>query len=48
MGITFGDPRVDLDRLRQWKNQVIEKLAGGLMELSNKRSVQVLKGTGRF
>ena len=48
MGVTFGAPSVDLDRLRQWKNQVIEKLAGGLMDLSNKRSVQVLKGRAVF
>jgi len=32
MGVTFGDPRVDLDQLRRWKNQVIEKLANGLMD----------------
>jgi dihydrolipoamide dehydrogenase len=48
MGIDFGEPRVDLDRLRQWKNQVINKLASGLMELSNKRSVQVLHGRAVF
>ncbi len=46
--IEFGDPRVDLDRLRQWKNQVINKLANGLMDLSKKRSVQVLKGRAVF
>ena len=48
MGVTFGDPKVDLDRLRQWKNQVIEKLANGLVELSKKRSVQVLNGRAVF
>jgi len=48
MGITFGDPRVELARLRQWKNQVIERLANGLVELSKKRGVQVLKGCAVF
>ena len=48
MGVTFGDPRVDLDQLRRWKNQVIEKLANGLMDLSKRRSVQVLKGRAVF
>jgi dihydrolipoamide dehydrogenase len=48
MGVTFGDPKIDLARLRQWKNQVIERLAGGLVELSKKRGVQVLEGRAVF
>ena len=48
MGVTFGDPQVDLAQLRQWKNQVIDKLAGGLVELSKRRSVQVLHGRAVF
>jgi dihydrolipoamide dehydrogenase len=48
MGITFGDPRVELARLRQWQHQVIERLANGLVELSKKRGVQVLKGRAVF
>jgi dihydrolipoamide dehydrogenase len=48
MGVDFGDPRVDLDKLRQWKNRVIDKLASGLADLSKKRSVQVLKGRAVF
>jgi dihydrolipoamide dehydrogenase len=48
MGIDFGEPRIDLDQLRQWKNQVIEKLANGLMSLNNKRGVQLVKAKARF
>jgi dihydrolipoamide dehydrogenase len=48
MGVTFGDPKVDLEQLRQWKNQVIDKLARGLEELSKKRGVQVLHGRAMF
>ncbi len=48
MGVTFGDPKVDLERLRLWKNQVIEKLARGLEELSKRRGVQVLRGRAVF
>ena len=48
MGITFGEPKVDLDKLREWKNKVIDKLADGLVELSNKRGVQRLKGRAVF
>jgi len=48
MGITFGEPRVDLDRVRLWKNQVVEKLANGLVELSKRRGVQMLSGRAVF
>ena len=48
MGVTFGDPKVDLERLRQWKNEVIDKLAKGLGELAKKRGVQVLHGRAVF
>ncbi len=48
MGITFGEPKINLDQLRQWKGQVIEKLATGLMTLSKKRGVQLVKGTAQF
>jgi dihydrolipoamide dehydrogenase len=48
MGLTFGPPRLDLERLRRWKNQVIDKLAGGLVDLAGKRGVQVIKGRAVF
>lgn len=48
MGITFGRPEVDLARLRQWKNQVVERLSNGLMELARKRGVQVVRGRAHF
>jgi dihydrolipoyl dehydrogenase len=48
MGISFGEPTVDLEKLRQWKNKVIDKLANGLVELSNKRGVQRIKARATF
>lgn len=48
MGIVFGAPLVDLARLRQWKSQVIDKLSRGLMELSKKRGIQVIRGEAVF
>lgn len=44
MGIDFGEPKIELERLRDWKNKVIDKLANGLVHLSKKRSVQLIKG----
>ena len=47
-GIAFARPKVDLDKLRAWKNSVIEKLTQGLAMLADKRGVEVLQGRGYF
>ena len=48
MGILFGEPKVDLQGIRTWKEEVIDKLASGLVTLSNKRGVQLIKGRAVF
>ncbi|HEY3860622.1 MAG TPA: dihydrolipoyl dehydrogenase [Verrucomicrobiae bacterium] len=47
-GITFGPPQIDLNKLRAWKNGIVEKLSGGVAFLAKKRGVQVLSGRGFF
>ena len=47
-GIEFGKPQVDLDKLRSWKQSVVDKLTGGLDGLAKQRKVEVVRGTGRF
>ncbi|MCC5861165.1 MAG: dihydrolipoyl dehydrogenase [Gammaproteobacteria bacterium] len=47
-GLRFGSPEIDLDRLRAWKDGVVERLVGGLGTLAEKRGVHVVRGTGRF
>lgn len=47
-GITFTPPTVDLPKLRSWKESILEKLAGGVRFLAQKRNVQVLRGRGYF
>ena len=47
-GITFTPPTVDLPKLRAWKESILEKLAGGVSFLAQKRGVQVIKGRGYF
>ena len=47
-GISFGAPRIELDKLRSWKDSVIAKLTGGLKQLARQRRVEVLQGVGRF
>jgi dihydrolipoamide dehydrogenase len=48
MGITFGKPRIDLNALRDWKGKVIDSMADGLVSLSNRRGVQLLRGRAQF
>ena len=47
-GISFGEPTVDLEKLRGWKTQVVGKLTGGLAAMAKARKVQVVQGLGKF
>jgi dihydrolipoyl dehydrogenase len=47
-GVAFGKPRIDLDRVRAWKSEVVGKLVGGLGELARMRKVRYVRGTARF
>jgi len=47
-GISFGEPSIDLDKLRAWKGRVVGRLTGGLSGLAKQRKVNVVQGTGRF
>jgi dihydrolipoamide dehydrogenase len=48
LGITFGEPAVDLDALRGSTEAVVARLTKGLAGLAKQRSVEVVRGTGRF
>ena len=43
-GVDFGEPAIDIDRLRAWKDGVVGRLTGGLGQLSTKRGVTYLRG----
>ncbi|HUE85332.1 MAG TPA: dihydrolipoyl dehydrogenase [Vicinamibacterales bacterium] len=43
-GIEFGTPRIDIDRLRGYKNKVVEKLTGGTGQVAKLRKVNYLQG----
>ncbi|MCS6804582.1 MAG: dihydrolipoyl dehydrogenase [Acidobacteriota bacterium] len=47
-GIEFGKPSIDLDKLRAWKNSVVQKLTGGLGQLSKQRRVTFIQGRATF
>ncbi|HEV8541486.1 MAG TPA: dihydrolipoyl dehydrogenase [Verrucomicrobiae bacterium] len=47
-GITFGNPILDLNKMRAWKEGILEKLAGGVKSLAGMRKVDVMHGRGYF
>ncbi len=47
-GITFGEPQIDLDKVRDHKNKVIGQLTGGLASMAKMRKVKVVNGLGKF
>jgi dihydrolipoamide dehydrogenase len=47
-GVEFAAPRINLDKLREYKDKVVGKLTGGLAAMARQRKVQVVQGTGVF
>jgi dihydrolipoamide dehydrogenase len=47
-GVDFGPPKIDLERLRGFKNSVVAKLTAGTGQLAKQRKVQYLQGHARF
>ncbi|MDI1230725.1 MAG: dihydrolipoyl dehydrogenase [Methylobacter sp.] len=47
-GIGFAEPDIDLEKLRNWKNNISTQLTTGLAALAKQRNVTVIKGVGRF
>jgi dihydrolipoamide dehydrogenase len=47
-GVDYADPKIDLPRLRSWKEGVVKKLTGGLGVLSKQRKVEYIQGRAAF
>lgn len=47
-GISFGEPKIELDKLRAWKESVLQKLGQGVASLAKLRNVTVMHGRGYF
>jgi dihydrolipoamide dehydrogenase len=47
-GLTYQPPAIDLDRLRAWKDDVVQRMTGGLGALEEKRGVEHVQGYARF
>jgi dihydrolipoamide dehydrogenase len=47
-GISFGEPSIDTDKLRNWKDNVVNRLTRGVGGLAKQRNVEVVIGVGTF
>jgi dihydrolipoamide dehydrogenase len=47
-GIEFADPKVDVDKLRAFKQGVVDKLTGGLGSLAKQRKIPYIQGRASF
>ena len=47
-GVTFGQPKIEIGKLRAWKDGVIGKLTKGLAGLAKQRKIEVVQGRGEF
>lgn len=47
-GLNFGEPQIDVGRIREWKNKVTGNLTGGLSQLCKQRGVQRVQGRAVF
>lgn len=47
-GVTFDKPKLDINKIRAWKNRVLTNLTGGVRELARHRKVDVIHGEAKF
>lgn len=47
-GVTFGEPQIDIDKVRGWKDSVVGQLTKGLSGMSKMRKVKHVQGYGKF
>ena len=47
-GVSFGKAEIDLAKLIDWKQSVVDRLTGGLVQLAKQRKVEVIHGEARF
>jgi dihydrolipoamide dehydrogenase len=47
-GVSFGKPKIEIDKLRGFKSKVVGQLTGGLAGMAKQRKVRVVQGVGTF
>ena len=47
-GVEFSKPKIDLDKMRSWKDNVVKKLTSGLGQLCKRRKIDYIQGKATF
>ena len=47
-GVSFSKPKIDLKRVRAWKNDIVKKLTSGLGQISKQRKIEYIQGIAVF
>ncbi len=47
-GIKFSEPEIDIEKLRAWKNSVVQQMTGGVAQLAKHRRVNFIQGRASF
>lgn len=47
-GIVFGEPQIDIDKVRTWKEKVVNQLTDALSGMAKAHKVKVVNGYGKF
>jgi dihydrolipoamide dehydrogenase len=47
-GLTFSKPKIDIRKIDSWKNNIVDKLTGGLKVLAKQRKVTIIQGEAQF
>ncbi|MEE9445562.1 MAG: dihydrolipoyl dehydrogenase [Cocleimonas sp.] len=48
LGVSFNAPKIELDKVREYKSGIVSKLTGGLKQLAKQRKVKIVQGYGKF
>jgi dihydrolipoamide dehydrogenase len=48
MGVTYGEPKIDLEAIRAYKDKIVSQLSGGITQMAKVRNVEVIQGFATF
>ena len=48
MGVKYTKPKLDLDKIRGWKDKVVSQLNGGISQMAKARKVEAIQGEAKF
>lgn len=48
MGVSYTKPKIDIKKVNAWKNEVVQKLTGGLGQLTKRRNIEYICGKASF